>query len=82
MDVVTYALLNGKVKSLSTRVDNVTLAYTYKGSVASVDDLPDDAETGDLYTVGSVQYVWDGTEWITPGAGVPITDAQIDAIVE
>lgn len=52
-----YALLNKKIS-------NVTLAFSYKGSVASVSDLPDNAETGDLYTVGGVQYVWDGTAWV------------------
>ena len=71
MDVETYALLNKKI-------NNVTLAYTYKGGVASVEDLPDDAATGDLYTVGTVQYVWDGTEWTEVGG--PITDDQIDTL--
>lgn len=52
-----YALLNKKIS-------NVTLAFSYKGSVASVSDLPDNAEIGDLYTVGGVQYVWDGTAWV------------------
>ena len=73
MDVVTYALLNKKLQ-------NVTLAYSYKGSVATVADLPDDAETGDLYTVGTAQYVWDGTAWTEVGG--TISNAQIDAIVE
>ena len=72
MDIVTYALLK-------KQVDNVTLAYTYKGSVASVDDLPNDAELGDLYTVGTVQYVWNGTEWTEVG-GESISNAQIDAL--
>lgn len=69
MDIVTYALLK-------KQVDNVTLAYTYKGSVASVDDFPNDAETGDLYTVGTAQYVYDGTQWLEIGG--TITNQQID----
>ena len=73
MDLETYAILKKKI-------DNVTLAYSYKGGVATVDDLPDDADLGDLYTVGTVQYVWDGTEWITPEYTTPITNAQIDAL--
>ena len=52
-----YALLNKKIS-------NVTLAFSYKGSVSSVSDLPNDAEIGDLYTVNGVQYVWDGTKWV------------------
>lgn len=69
MDVITYALLKKKV-------DNVTLAYTYQGSVDLVSDLPSDAEIGDLYTVDGTQYVFDGTDWIN----MSITDAQIDAL--
>lgn len=71
MDVITYALLNKKVQ-------NVTLAYDYKGSVASVEDLPSGATKGDLYTVGGDQYVYDGSDWVIVG-GV-ITNAQIDAL--
>ena len=69
MDLITYALLNKKIK-------NVTLPYTYMGSVASVGNLPDDAELGDLYTIGGTQYVWDGEEWVA----MTITNAQIDAL--
>lgn len=75
MDIITYALLK-------KRVDNVTLAYSYKGSVATTSDLPDDATLGDLYTVGTIQYVWDGTEWIVIDSTKSITNAQIDALYE
>ena len=73
MDIVTYALCKGLV-------GNIEPGYTYRGSVASVDDLPDDAESGDLYTVDGLQYVWDGTNWVNLEAGVAITEAQIDAL--
>ena len=72
MDLETYAILKKKI-------DNVALAYSYKGGVATVDDLPDDADLGDLYTVGAVQYVWNGTEWTEVG-GEAISNAQIDAL--
>lgn len=73
MDIVTYALCKGMI-------GNIEPGYTYKGSVASVDDLPDDADNGDLYTVDGLQYVWDGTNWVNLEAGVAITEAQIDAL--
>ena len=73
MDVVTYALLK-------KRIDNISLAYSYKGSVPTIADLPQDAETGDLYTVGGDEYVWDGTAWVKTSEA--ITDAQIDALFE
>lgn len=74
MDIITYALLK-------KQVDNVTLAYSYKGGVATVADLPDNAEIGDMYTVGTVQYVWDGTQWTNAG-DTPITNEQIDNLFE
>ena len=73
MDVLTYALLNKKL-------DNVTLAYTYRGSVASIEALPADAAVGDLYTIGGQQYVFDGSEWVQLDNVVPITNAQIDTM--
>lgn len=72
MDVDTYAILKKKINSILP-------GYDYKGGVASVDDLPDDATTGDLYTVGNTQYVWNGTEWITISEPV-ISKAQVDAL--
>lgn len=71
MDAETYAILK-------KRVDNASLAYTYKGSVSDVASLPDDADTGDLYTIGADQYVYDGTEWLHVGGAITI--AQIDAL--
>lgn len=73
MDITTYALLKKKV-------DNVTLAYTYKGSVATTADLPSGASKGDLYTVGGQQYVFDGTTWVQLDKVVPITNEQIDTL--
>ena len=71
MDVVTYALLKKQIGSILP-------GYTYKGGVASTSDLPDDAETGDLYTVGDDQYVWNGSDWVTVVAAIP--DATINAL--
>lgn len=73
MDIVTYALCKNIVASVEP-------GYSYKGSVATVADLPGDATEGDLYTVGGVQYVWDGTQWVNIEAGVAITETQIDAL--
>lgn len=72
MDVVTYALLKKQINSILP-------GYTYKGGVALISDLPLSGTTGDLYTVGNLQYVWNGTEWIEIGVQ-SITEAQIDAL--
>lgn len=79
MDVVTLgAALAISGRKTAEAVGSIAPGYTYKGSVASVADLPSGAETGDLYTVGGTQYVWDGTQWIN----MSITNAQIDALFE
>lgn len=43
----------------------VASAYKYKGSVASVNDLPTGATTGDVYDVQDtgMNYAWNGTQW-------------------
>lgn len=71
-------------------------AYKFKGSVATVADLPNNAEVGDVYDVQATgtNYAWTGTAWDALGQLidtstlwakselVAITTAQIDTIVE
>jgi len=77
MDVVTMAVLEDMIGEAIATVEP-----SYKGTVASVSDLPSDAEDGDLYVVvseGNARYVFTGGEWkqIDP----PIaTNAQIDGL--
>ena len=54
-DAYTKTEVDGKLVSV----------FTYKGSVATVDDLPSGAKVGDVYNVQSdnSEYVWDGEEW-------------------
>lgn len=65
---------------------DITGAYVYKGSVATVDALPTDGNTaGDVYNVEADggNYAWTGTEWDALGGTVAIeiaTEAEIDAI--
>lgn len=56
----------------------------YKGSVATYEDLPNDAEVGDVYNVLSdgKNYAWTGTEWDDFGGAVTValsacTDVQL-----
>lgn len=88
MDIVTYAILKKKLTALGLKVEQVEAVvsalppgYAYKGSVEDTSSLPDDAELGDLYTVGSNQYVWDGTDWVEIYGGLA-TEADIDALFE
>lgn len=53
-------------------------AYKYKGSVDSIGELPEDAQVGDVYNVGTTDganYAWNGTAWDNIG-GIVSVDAQ------
>lgn len=54
-DVYTKEEVDGKISSV----------FHYKGSVASFDNLPKNAEKGDVYNVEDTgaNYAWSGTEW-------------------
>lgn len=80
MDMITYALLNKKVSSILP-------GYAYKGGVASTSDLPESGNTtGDLYTVGTDQYVWNGTTWVQVNGqlqeDVDALKSQVDELEE
>lgn len=56
--------------------------YRYKGSVASYNDLPKDAENGDVYNVeqahgtypAGTNYAWNGTDWDPLGGSVDLSN--------
>lgn len=66
---------------------DISGAYIYKGSVASVSDLPSTGNTpGDVYDVQStdMNYAWNGTEWDQLGSTFTITsisNSDIDTIM-
>ena len=53
-------------EELEKKVDALATDLSYKGGVPTYDDLPEDPEQGDVYTVEDtgVLYVWDGDEWV------------------
>ena len=62
--------LKGEVSSVEGQLDGLESGFSYKGSVATVADLPSDPapEVGDEYTVtekGNAKYVWNGEDWIS-----------------
>ncbi len=81
-NMVLYALQKRAVGAVTTAVTELAPGYTFKGSVATLDELPSDAATGDLYIVTgdsyNKQYVWDGEEWRFIGR----TNIQINAFNE
>ena len=65
---------------------DITGVYKYKGSVATVEDLPSSGQTtGDVYDVQArgINYAWNGTAWDPLGelfTITEITNAEIDAM--
>ena len=53
--------------------------YRYRGSVATVEDLPTDAAEGDVYNITSTgaNYAWTGTEWDNLGVAQAIDPAPV-----
>lgn len=73
MDEVTYAMLNRRIKGMMPN---------YKGTVATVSDLPADPEEGDMYIVtgeGNAHYAYNGTTWVAVDPPIA-TNAQIDGL--
>lgn len=49
-------------------------AFRFLGSVDSFDDLPTDANNGDVYQVDDKEYVWDGKKWVLLGFNMDLSD--------
>lgn len=72
------------ITELSNKVDAAGDGFTYKGTVATISALPNNAEVGDMYTVtneNNAKYAWDGTHWINLNDSI-ITTAQINALFQ
>lgn len=80
-------LTNAVAASTYATKSEISTAYKYKGSVATVADLPSTGNTvGDVYDVQStdMNYAWNGTEWDQLGGTftiTSITNAEIDTIM-
>ena len=47
--------------------------FHFKGIKASVEELPTDAEIGDVWQVGDKEYAWNGSEWVELGSPVDLS---------
>ena len=75
---------------LANTGNTVSMIYTYKGSVATYNDLPSDPDVGDVYMVESADVsqniepgddvMWNGAEWELLNS--VISSEDIDAIIE
>lgn len=78
--------LEKAVSDLQKAVAAIGAGLNYKGTVAKVINLPNDASKGDCYTVtekDNQEYVFDGQNWIPFGADLtPISDTQIKSLLQ
>jgi hypothetical protein len=86
-DAVLAEKANASQVYTKTEIDNkLTNAYVYKGSRATVSDLPSSGNTaGDVWNVeaSGMNYAWNGTDWDALGETftiTAITNAEIDSI--
>lgn len=76
------------INSLPTtyaKKSDISGVYKFKGSVASVSNLPESATAGDVYNVedSGMNYAWDGDSWDALGGTIEIdaiTNSEIDSI--
>lgn len=79
------AILVGQINKLNTKVNNISseisTVYDFKGSVASVSNLPDSADIGDVYNVTDtgINYAWTGSEWDALSSIVDLTSIIKDS---
>ena len=66
-------LLGERVTSLESKV---TAIFTFKGTKATVAELPEDAQVGDVWhvTENDGEYVWDSAEWELLGLSVDLSN--------
>lgn len=78
MDFWTLLALSQAGKAIRKASDNSLLHF--KGSVLTYDDLPDDAEQGDVYHVDEdgAEYAWTGEAWESLGPIIVVDDALSD----
>ena len=65
-DIYTKEQIDAKISSV----------MSYKGTVATVEDLPSSATVGDVYNVTStgMNYAWNGSQWDALGSDVDLSD--------
>lgn len=62
--------INNTLADLKNKVNALSGAFNFKGKKDTIDDLPKDAATGDVWQVADKEYAWNGTEWVEFGSEV------------
>lgn len=80
-----YAILNGKIQTVSDSVSSLGTAIVYKGDVASEDNLPENPSVGDMYNITSnssygsagMNVAWTGTNWDPMGPTINLSELKV-----
>lgn len=66
---------NEMASALKTQLDKFGNPLVYKGEVATLEDLPSEAESGNIYSVTSENknYIYNGTNWVEYSSTLDLT---------
>ena len=82
------AAIGGRLDTMDDRISALATDLSFKGSVATENDLPADAAVGDTYITEDtgIMYVWVGEEWVaindTGGGGSGIVTLTSDDLAQ
>lgn len=70
--------------ALKTQLDKFGNPLSYKGQVDTIQDLPSDTQSGDIYSVTSENknYIWNGTVWVEYASTIDVTELENKTIVD
>ena len=68
--------LTEKFENIDTQLESFGKAFKFKGEVDKIDELPTDAQEGDVYQLDDMEYAWNGTEWVKLGFNIDISDKE------
>lgn len=74
-----------KIENLEQRLQNISSAYIYKGTVTNTSSLPTTADIGNVYNVedDGMNYAWTGSEWDALGPTIDLTPyATVEELTE
>lgn len=70
--------------ALKTQLDKFGNPLIYKGQVKTIQDLPSDTQSGDIYSVISENknYIWNGTVWVEYASTIDLTELENKTIID
>lgn len=75
---------NEMASALKTQLDKFGNPLKYKGQIETIQNLPSDAQSGDIYsiTTENKNYIWNGTGWVEYASTIDLTELENKTIVD